>query len=113
MRALTFKHPPMAIPWGCLTLEIMGTRKATGRSRRTLYIKNPLADRLAEQVGKRTGLTLSDSVTTAREEKQRKTDRPFERAKVDTLCAGIAALPVADARTPDEILGYDAFGIPG
>jgi len=27
--------------------------------------------------------------------------------------AGIGALPVLDARAPEEILGYDAFGIPG
>jgi hypothetical protein len=32
---------------------------------------------------------------------------------VDALCAGIGALPVLDARAPEEILGYDAFGIPG
>ncbi len=94
-------------------MEIVRTRKAVGKGRRTLYIKNPAAHRLAEQVGKRMGVTLSDAVIAALEERLRKTDRPFNRAKVDALCAGFAALPVVDARTPDEILGYDDFGIPG
>jgi antitoxin VapB len=77
-----------------------------------LYIKNPAAHRLAEQVGKRMGVSLSDAVIAALEEKLRKTARPIDRTKVDALCARIA-LPVVDARTPEEILGYDAFGIPG
>ena len=91
----------------------MGTRKAVARKRRTLYIKNPEAHRLAEQVSKRMGVTLSDAVIAALEETLQKTDRPINRKKVDALCARICALPVVDARTPEEILGYDPFGIPG
>ena len=91
----------------------MRTRKAAAKRSRTLYIKNPAAHRLAEQVGTRMGVTLSDAVIAALEEWLRKTDRPLDRAKVDALCASIAALPVLDARTADEILVYDAFGIPG
>jgi antitoxin VapB len=94
-------------------MEIMRTRKAVGKKRRTLYIKNPAAHRLAEQVGKRMGVTLSDAVISSLEERLQKTDRPLNRTKVDALCARIGALPVVDARTPEEILGYDAFGIPG
>ena len=90
----------------------MRTRKAAGKTRRTLYIKNPVAHRLAEQVGKRMGVTLTDAVISALEDKLRKTEGPLNRAKVDALCARIDALPVLDARTPDEILGYDSFGIP-
>jgi len=80
--------------------------------RRTLYIKNPPAHRLAEQASKRMGLTLSDAVIAALEESLQKRGRPLNRKRVDTLCAAIGALPVVDARTPEEILGYDAFGIP-
>ena len=101
------------IPRDCLTIDTMRTRKAAAKRSRTLYIKNPAAHRLAEQVGTRMGVTLSDAVIAALEEWLRKTDRPLDRAKVDALCASIAALPVLDARTADEILGYDAFGIPG
>ncbi len=90
----------------------MKGRKIAGKRRRTLYIKNPVAHRLAEQVSKRMGVTLSDAVIAALEEKLWKADRPLNRTKVDALCARIGALPVIDARTAEEILGYDAFGIP-
>ena len=93
-------------------MEVMSTRRAAEKKRRTLYIKNPVAHRLAEQLGKRMGVTLSDAVIAALEESLRKTSRPLNRTKVDDLCARIGALPVVDARTPEEILGYDAFGIP-
>jgi antitoxin VapB len=94
-------------------MVVMSTRKAPEKKPRTLYIKNPAAHRLAEQVGKRMGVTLSDAVIAALEDSLQKTRRPLNRAKVDDLCARIGALPVVDARTPEEILGYDAFGIPG
>jgi antitoxin VapB len=94
-------------------MEVMRTIKAAEKKRRTLYIKNPVAHRLAEQLGKRMGVTLSDAVIAALEKSLRKTSRPLNRTKVDDLCARIGALPVVDARTPEEILGYDAFGIPG
>ena len=94
-------------------MEIMRTRKAVGKKRRTLYIKNPVAHRLAEQVSKRMGLNLSDAVLSSLEEKLQKTGRPLNRTRVDALCARIGALPVVDVRTPEEILGYDAFGTPG
>ena len=79
---------------------------------RKLYIKNPKAHRLAEQISKRTGLTLSDAVISALEETFQKAGRPVNRAKVEALRARIGNLPVLDRRTPDEILGYDEFGIP-
>ena len=43
----------------------MGTTKTFAKRRPTLYIKNPRAHRLAEQVSKRLGVTLSDAVITA------------------------------------------------
>jgi antitoxin VapB len=94
-------------------MKIVSIRRAVGKKPRTLYIKNPVAHRLAEEVGKRMGVTLSDAVIAALEESLQKTDRPLNRTKVDALCARIGALPVVDARAPNEILGYDAFGIPG
>ena len=90
----------------------MRKRKAANKRASTLYIKNPAAHRLAEQVSKRMGVTLSDAVVSALEDKIQKTGRPLNRARVDALCAKIGSLPVLDARTPDEILGYDQFGIP-
>jgi len=93
-------------------MDSMRTRKAVAQPRRTLYIKNPAAHRLAEQVSARMGGTLSDAVISALEDKLRKTPRPLDRARVDALTAALGALPVLDARSPEEILGYDAFGIP-
>jgi len=90
----------------------MGRRKAASQKGSTLYIKNPAAHRLAEQVSKRMGVTLSDAVVSALQDKIRKTARPVDRAKVDALCARLSRLPVLDSRTAEEILGYDAFGIP-
>ena len=93
-------------------MDPMRTPAAAGKSRRTLYVKNPAAHRLAEQVSKRMGVTLTDAVISALEDKLQRTARPLDRAKIDEICARIQALPVIDARTPDEILGYDEFGIP-
>jgi antitoxin VapB len=90
----------------------MSKRKAAGKRGSTLYIKNPAAHRLAEQIGKRMGVTLSDAVVSALEEKIQKTGRPVNRVGVDAIIAKLASLPVLDARKPDEILGYDDFGIP-
>jgi hypothetical protein len=58
------------------------------------------------------GGTLSDAVISALEEKLRKTPRPLSRERVNALCGAIGALAVIDSRSPDEILGDDAFGIP-
>ena len=57
-------------------------------------------------------MTLSDAVVSALEDKIQKTGRPLNRARLDALFVNIDSLPVLDARTPDEILGYDEFGIP-
>jgi antitoxin VapB len=85
----------------------MGKRKP-----RTLYIKNPAAHRLAEQLSSRMGVTLTDAVIHALEDRVRKTRRPVNRKRVLAVCARIDALPVLDSRTDGEILGYDEFGIP-
>ena len=45
---------------------------------------------------------------------------PFERKRnpeeiksiIDAITARVAALPVLDTRTDDEILGYNEFGVP-
>jgi len=90
----------------------MRTAKAMGKKPRTLYIKNPVAHRLAEQVSKQMGTNLSDAVIAALREKLQRATQPIDRSRVDALCASFDALPVLDSRSADEILGYDAFGIP-
>ena len=82
------------------------------KKRRTLYIKNPAAHRLAEEASKQLGVTMTEAVIRALENQVRKKPRPIDRKKIDEICAKIRALPVLDPRTPDEILGYDEFGLP-
>jgi hypothetical protein len=69
---------------------------------------NRIVQRLSEMPGRKNLVWLAHAL----EDKIQKTGRPFNRTKVDALCARIGALPVADARTSEEILGYDEFGIP-
>jgi len=39
-------------------------------------------------------------------------NQSFNRKKIDAICVKTSGLPVLDARTPDEILGYDEYGVP-
>lgn len=78
---------------------------------RTLSIKNPAAHRLAERLSRRLGVTLTDAVVYALEGQVRAAKKPLDREKIDAICARIASLPVLDSGTPDEILGYDEFGV--
>ena len=80
---------------------------------RTLYIKNPAAHRLAEQVATQMGVTLTEAVIRALENQVRQTPKKaWNQEKIDAILAEFDALPVLDPRTPDEILGYDEFGLP-
>jgi antitoxin VapB len=80
--------------------------------RRTLYIKNPAAHRLAEKVSKKMGVTLTEAVIRSLEDKLRDTPRPIDMKRIEAIQREIAALPVLDRRSIDEILGYDEFGLP-
>lgn len=80
-----------------------------------LSIKHPEADRLARELARATGESLTEAVTKAiRERLVRKTGRDPAaiRAEIDRIVAEVARLPVLDDRTPDEILGYDEKGLP-
>jgi antitoxin VapB len=81
-----------------------------------LSIKDPEADRLAREVADRTGESLTGAVVVAlRERLARLRRQPRRRRLVDELreigrrCAG---LPTLDARSEDDILGYDERGLP-
>jgi antitoxin VapB len=78
----------------------------------TLYIKNPVAHELAKKVSKKLGVTLTEAVIRSLQEQLRAEPRPIDWDKVDAISREIAALPVLDSRTDDEILGYDEFGVP-
>lgn len=81
-----------------------------------LSIKDPEADRLARQLAQRTGQTITEAVTSALREQLAREER---KADDDTLVEDIleiarrfSALAVHDARSADEILGYDENGLP-
>ena len=78
----------------------------------TLYIKNPAAHKLAEEVSKKMGVTLTEAVIRSLEAQLRGPARPIDWKRVEAIQKRIAALPTLDSRTHDEILGYDDFGIP-
>ncbi len=79
---------------------------------RTLYIKNPAAHRLAEKVSKKMGVTLTEAVIRSLEDKLQDKPRPIDWKKVDAITRKLAAMPILDSRTADEIIGYDEFGLP-
>jgi antitoxin VapB len=81
-----------------------------------LSIKDPEADRLARRLATLTGESLTDTVKAALrdrlEREQRRRGKRSDRARIDTIVASIAALPVVDARSPDELIGFDDVGLP-
>lgn len=82
-----------------------------------LNIKNPETDRLAHELAEATGETITTAVTNALSERLSAVRRRQERARVHAeiadLQAFVASLPDRDTGTPDELLGYDEFGLPG
>ena len=80
-----------------------------------LSIKTEEADRLARELAEATHETLTEAVTTAlRERLERVRSRQGADivSRLDRLAAEYSALPVHDPRTADEIIGYDANGLP-
>ncbi len=79
-----------------------------------LSIKSDEADRLARELAAETGETLTDAVETAlRERLDREHARHAAsmRTRLARLAADVAALRIADDRTPEEIIGYDEAGL--
>jgi antitoxin VapB len=79
-------------------------------------IKHDEADRLARELSRLTGETLTQAVVVALRERllrQRvlRADRPLHEELL-ALGRQCSALPVLDARSPDQILGYDDHGLP-
>ena len=81
-----------------------------------LSIKHPEAERLARALAGQTGETITQAVITALSERLKRNQgrSAVPRLKDQLLEIGrrCAALPDLDTRSPDEILGYDAAGVP-
>lgn len=82
-----------------------------------LSIKNPEADRLARELARTTGESMTEAVLRAlRERLQRELARsraPRLAERLREIRERCSRLPVLDPRRPDEILGYDDSGAPG
>src|ERR1700674_5731037 len=80
-----------------------------------LSIKDPEADRLAREVAKATGESLTTAVVQSLRERLARVRRmrgprlSEELLKIGRRCARLA---VKDKRSPDEIIGYDEHGLP-
>jgi antitoxin VapB len=106
-----------------------------------LKIENPVVEELANELAQRTGESVDDAVTIAIRERLARNRIPARRADgtiidpvveeirehmlrrplpdpqkvhdaIREIQESLAKLPVLDPRTPDEILGYDEFGLP-
>jgi len=81
-----------------------------------LNIKNPEAHRLAQELADSTGATLTDAVTEALRERIASLRRAEPVAvlieEVREIQAFVAQLPDRDDRSPEELLGFDEWGLP-
>lgn len=81
-----------------------------------LNIRNRETERLASELAAETGETKTEAVTKALRDRLTRVRRERSHRgladELDEIARHCAALPVRDDRTPDEILGYDAHGLP-
>jgi antitoxin VapB len=82
-----------------------------------LSIKDPEADQLARHLAQRTGETITQAVITALRERlarEKRKDEAVESLVEEIMDIGrhCASLPLLDARSADEIIGYDEHGLP-
>lgn len=80
-----------------------------------LNIRNHEAEKLAEALAQATGETKTQAVITALRDRLQRIERLRSgrslAEELDEIAIHCAALPVLDARTTDDILGYDEHGL--
>ena len=81
-----------------------------------LSIKNPETDRLAHELARATGESVTTAVTNAIKLRLEMVNPRSDGARlvedVRQIQQLVASLPDRDQRSPDEIIGYDNFGLP-
>jgi antitoxin VapB len=81
-----------------------------------LSIKDPDTERLARDLARRTGESITVATRTALEERLRRLGSVHEKARLledlEEIRLRCAALPILDDRSPDEIIDYDEHGLP-
>ncbi|TSE00015.1 hypothetical protein FOS14_09355 [Skermania sp. ID1734] len=81
-----------------------------------LSIKTAEADELARALAAETQESITQAVTIAlreRLDRVREGRRMDISHRLDRLITEYADADMSDQRTPDEIIGYDALGLPG
>ena len=81
-----------------------------------LNIRNPEVEQLADDVTRLTGETKTEAVKRALSDRldrlrRERTERRLAD-ELDEIALRCSRLPVLDARSADEILGYDDDGLP-
>ena len=80
-----------------------------------ISIKNEETERLARVLARETGESLTAAITRALEDRLARLERrrsPAQRRALGAaICREVQALPELDARSADEILGYDENGL--
>jgi len=81
-----------------------------------LNIRNPETEELAATLAKLTGETKTQAVTKALRDRLERVRRRLSGRRLadelDEIALHSASLPILDARDADDILGYDASGLP-
>jgi len=81
-----------------------------------ISIKDEETDRLARELARRTGESLTETIRRSLAERLRrlkgKSSPTRLRDELRTIRLRASRLPVLDPRTPDELLGYDEQGLP-
>jgi antitoxin VapB len=81
-----------------------------------ISIKNERTERLARELARATGESLTTAIGRALEERLERVETRRSPADRLTLARAVLrrvdALPVLDDRSADQILGYDADGVP-
>jgi antitoxin VapB len=83
-----------------------------------LHIQDPETDQLARQLSAATGETITVAVKVALRDRLERVSEPHRKprseaeiiAAVEKIAKRLAALPILDDRTPDEIIGYNEHG---
>lgn len=82
-----------------------------------MSIKSPEAEELARKLASATGETLTGAIVLALRERLDRIERQSGPAlladQLNEIALRTASLPAQDARTAEEILGYDENGLPG
>ena len=81
-----------------------------------LNIKDSETDRLARELARATGMSITSAVNQALRDSIKRAARQHRGKRrmqeIEAILKRIDALPVLDSRSPDEILGYDENGLP-